>query len=99
MATEIIAPTTIDREELDTFCDELPEPIIAKPRVKKVRGGLKLYLEYPGAFINVVEGGKPCVFPTYDMVVHELCEVENVDISSLLPKTAYFQYTQQYGLK
>lgn len=99
MAKKIINLMNLERDELYRFCDHIPEPYIAEPVVKSVKGGgLTLVLKYANSLVNVVEGGKPCVFPSYDMVVDALCEAENVDISSLLPKTAYFQFTPEYGL-
>ncbi len=99
MAYSIISPSKIDaivileRDELDSFCDGLPEPIIAWPVVKKVRGiGLELFLKYPGTLVRLVDDGVPCIFPSMDMVVFELDGVPNIDISSLMPKTAYYQH-------
>ncbi|MGZ8238568.1 MAG: hypothetical protein ACXWTY_11950 [Methylobacter sp.] len=93
MAKKIINLMNLERDELDNFCDGLPEPIVAQPVVKTVRGrGLELFLKYPGALVRLVEDGVPCVFPSFDMVAFELDGVPNVDISSLMPKTAYYQH-------
>lgn len=93
MAKKIINLMNLERDELDSFCDSLSEPIVAQPVVKTVRGrGLELFLKYPGALVRLVEDGVPCVFPSFDMVAYELDGVPNVDISSLMPKTAYYQH-------
>jgi hypothetical protein len=95
MAKKIINLMNLERDELDSFCDGLPEPIVAQPVVKTIRGrgrGLELFLKYPGALVRLVEDGVPCVFPSFDMVAFELDGVPNVDISSLMPKTAYYQH-------
>lgn len=84
---------TVERDELDSFCDSLPEPIIAQPVVKTIRGsGLELFLKYPGALVRLVQGGAPIFFKNYDQVVFELDGMPNVDMSSLMPKTAYYQH-------
>ena len=52
---------SLDRQELYSFCDLLPEPIIARPVVTASRGrGLTLALEYQGQRVTLTEGGKPC---------------------------------------
>jgi len=92
-SSKIDAIVTVERDDLDSYCDSLPEPIIARPFVKTVRGrGLELFLKFPGALVRLVEDGVPCIFPSFDMVVFELDGVPNVDISRLMPKTAYYQH-------
>jgi hypothetical protein len=96
MAKKIINLITVEREKLDDFCDKLPEPFVAKPIVKPVRGSrgrrLTLGLEYPGTFAEIIENREPCIFPSIDMIVAELDGMPNVDVSELMPKTAYWQY-------
>jgi hypothetical protein len=91
-SSKIDAIVTVERDDLDSFCDSLPEPIIAQPFVKTVRGrGLELFLKYPGALVRLVQGGVPIFFKNYEQVAFELDGVPNVDMSTLIPKTGYYQ--------
>ncbi len=82
---------SVDRRELDSFCDGLPEPIIASPVVLASRGrGLLLALDYPGAPVTLTEDGKPCRFRSVDDVIFELDGIPNVDASRLVVETANY---------
>jgi len=78
----------LERTELDSFCDNLPDPIIARPILTATRGrGLTVALKYPGALITLTEGGKPFRFCSVDDVMVELEGTPNLDTSRLIIKT------------
>lgn len=80
-----IATMNLERKELYSFCDLLPEPVIARPVVIAGRGrGLTLALEYKGQRIELIEGGKPLKFKSVDAVMFELDGTPNLDISNIL---------------
>lgn len=79
---------SLDRRELYSFCDHLPEPVIARPVVTARRGrGLTLALEYQGQRVTLTEGGKPFKFCSVDDVMFELDGAPNIDISRLIIET------------
>lgn len=81
----------LDRNELDSFCDHLPEPIIARPVMTPTRGrGMTLSLEYQGQRVTLTENGKPCKFRSVDAVMFELDGVPHVDTSRLVIETATY---------
>lgn len=81
----------LDRQELYSFCDLLPAPIIARPVVTATRGrGLTLALEYQGQRITLTEGGKPCKFRSVDAVMFELDGAPNVDTDRLVIEAAHY---------
>lgn len=85
---------TLERQELYSFCDLLPEPIIARPVVTATRGrGLTLALEYQGQRVTLTEGGKPYKFCSVDAVMFELDGAPNVDTARLVIEAAnYWQH-------
>ncbi len=84
----------LERQELYSFCDLLPAPIIAQPVITATRGrGLSLALEYQGQRVTLTEDGKPCTFCSVDAVMFELDGAPNVDTARLVIETAkYWQY-------
>jgi hypothetical protein len=88
----MIEEKSVELEDLDKFCDLLPEPIIAKPVVRGRGRKRTLSLQYPGNLVNVVENGKPRLFQSIDLIVYWLDGVPNVDSSKLIEKTVFWQY-------
>ncbi len=90
--TEVIM--NLERRELYTFCDLLPEPIIARPVVIATRGrGLTLALEFDGQRVKLTENGKPLKFSSFDAVMFELDGAPNLDTSNIVIETSsYWQH-------
>ena len=84
----------LERKELYTFCDFLPEPIIANPVVIAARGhGLTLALEYEGQRVILIEDGKPLKFRSIDAIMFELDGAPNLDTNSIVIETNnYWQH-------
>lgn len=84
----------LERKELYTFCDLLPEPVIARPVVIAVRGrGLTLAIEYEGRRVKLVEDGKPLKFRSFDAVMFELDGAPNLDTNNIVIETnSYWQH-------
>lgn len=81
----------LERDELYTFCDLLPEPIIAKPVATAIRNrGLTLAIEYDGRRALLTEHGRPCEFKSIDSVMFELDGAPNVDMTHLVIETANY---------
>jgi hypothetical protein len=81
----------LEREELYSFCDLLPEPVIARPVATATRGkGLTLALEYEGHRVTITEGGKPYKFHSVDAVMFELDGAPHVDTERLVIETASY---------
>ncbi|OAI18231.1 hypothetical protein A1507_09875 [Methylomonas koyamae] len=81
----------LERDDLYTFCDLLPEPIIAKPVATATRNrGMTLAIEYEGKRALLTERGKPCKFNSIDAVMFELDGAPNVDTSALVIETASY---------
>lgn len=81
----------LERQELYSFCDLLPAPIIAQPVITAARGrGLSLALEYQGQRVTLTEDGKPCKFCSVDAVMFELDGAPNVDTARLVIETAKY---------
>lgn len=85
---------SLERKELYTFCDSLPEPIIARPVVIATRGrGLALALEFNGQRVNLIEDGKPLKFNSVDAVMFELDGAPNLDTTNMSIETnSYWQH-------
>lgn len=84
----------LERRELYTFCDLLPEPIIARPVVIAARGrGLTLALEFDGKRVKLIEDGKPLKFNSVDAVMFELDGAPNLDTNNIVIETnSYWQH-------
>ena len=84
----------LERKELDTFCDLLPEPIIARPVLVAARWlGLTLVLEFDGQRVELIEDALPLRFCSIDAVIFELDGVPNLDKSNILIETkSYWQH-------
>lgn len=79
-----IANMKLEREDLYSFCDFLPEPVMARPVVIAGRErGLTLALEYQGQRVELTEGGKPLKFTTLDAVMFELDGTPNLDTNNI----------------
>lgn len=91
MATLIM---TLERRELDAFCDALPEPIIARPVALASRGrGMALALDCDGQRVTLTDNGQPCNFSTIDAILFELDGAPNVDTSRLeVDLSTYWQH-------
>lgn len=83
------ATLNLERRKLHSFCDDLPEPIIACPVVTASRGrGMTLALKYPGALVTLTERGRPYRFNSIDDIMLELDGAPNVDQSCLVVEVA-----------
>lgn len=84
----------LERKELYTFCDLLPEPVIARPVVIAARGhGLTLAIEYEGQRVILIEDGKPLRFRSVNAVMFELDGAPNLDTNNIVIKTeSYWQH-------
>lgn len=81
----------LERDDLYTFCDLLPAPIIARPVATATRNrGMTLSIEYEGKRVLLTERGKPCKFGSIDSVMFELDGAPNVDTSALVIETANY---------
>lgn len=88
MSTQILA---INRANLDDFCFQLPNPIIAKPIILPKRGrGLELQLDCGDVLATVCENGSPAKFCSIDEVLLELDGIENLDASAIQLNTSKF---------
>lgn len=89
-----MATMNLERKELYSFCDLLPEPVIARPVVIAGRGrGLTLALEYQGQRVELTEGGKPLKFSSVDAIMFELDGAPNLDITNIIIETeSYWQH-------
>lgn len=85
---------SLERKELYTFCDRLPEPTIAFPVVIATRGvGLTLALEFDGQRVKLTENGKPLKFRSVDAVMFELDGAPNLDTTNIVIETSsYWQH-------
>jgi hypothetical protein len=85
---------SLERKELYTFCDSLPEPIIARPVLIAKRGrGLVLALEFDGKRVKLIEDGKLLKFNSVDEVMFELDGAPNIDTANISIETnSYWQH-------
>lgn len=75
---------TIDINDVFSFCENLPEPIIAKPIIiHRMHRALTLELEFDGSRVTVTEGGIPCMFASIDSIIYEIQDASNIDMSRL----------------
>jgi hypothetical protein len=75
---------TLERHELYAYCENLPEPIVARPVVILFfRRGMNLALDCNGRRVTLTEIGQPCTFSSIDAIVYELDGTSNVDMSRL----------------
>mgnify|MGYP003596379516 CR=1 FL=1 len=82
--TQTTQAATIERGDLWTFCDTLPEPINARPVVLPMLGrGLFLALDCDGRRLTLTEQGQPWHFASLDEILRELEDAPNVDLSGL----------------
>jgi hypothetical protein len=81
----------LDRDHLYQFCDQLPEPVIARPVLTAYRGrGMTLAIEAQGSLNLLVEYGQPITFDSIEAVLFELDGTPNVDTSRLVIETGHY---------
>jgi hypothetical protein len=84
MTTQTTQSANIERAELWKFCDNLPEPINARPVVLPMLGrGLFLALDCDGRRLTLTEQGQPWHYSSIDEIIRELEDAPNVDLPGL----------------
>ena len=81
----------IEIQELPTFCDGLPAPIIGKPVLTANRSrGLMLEIDCAGQRVTVAHDGAPIWFPSLDAVMYELDGIANLERGMIAVQTEKF---------